>query len=138
MNIEEVRNFCLSLPLATERCPFGPDVLALELAGRSFCLLELSGKWDFYNLKVSPDYGVELCERYADIFPGFHMNKRHWISVRFQGDVPDKLQRELITHSYNQVVKALSKKLRLQLGVTELQNVATIIGQQDSFGPPGS
>lgn len=51
MDIEEVREIGLSLPHTTERCPFGPDALALEIGGRMFCLLDLSGKWTFYNIK---------------------------------------------------------------------------------------
>lgn len=115
MNIEQVRNFALSLPAATERCPFGPDTLAFEVGGKIFCLLTLDGEWDFYNLKVNPEYGIELRERYRDIAPGFHMNKRHWISVKFHGDVPDKVQRELIKHSYVQVMQRLPKKLKEEI-----------------------
>ncbi len=61
-----------------------------------------------YNLKVAPDYGMELRERFAGIRPGYHMNKRYWISVDFNGDVPDRLQEQLIYHSY-------SKRLGLRL-----------------------
>lgn len=118
MNIEEVRLYGLSLPHATERLPFGPDTLALEIGGRMFCLMTLDGEWNFYNLKVDPEYGIELCERYDGIRPGFHMNKRHWISVDFYGDVPETLHRELIYHSYCQTARKLSKKLRTQLGLS--------------------
>lgn len=120
MNIEKVRVYCLSLPNATERCPFGPDTLTMEIGGRIFCLMTLDGQWDFYNLKVLPDYGVELCERYAGIRPGYHMNKRHWISVAFQSDVPDPLQEELIFHSYCQTARNLPKKVQRQLGIIDL------------------
>lgn len=120
MNIEEVREYCLSLPFATERCPFGPDTLAMEIGGRMFCLMTLDGQWDFYNLKVEPDYGVELCDRYSGIRLGYHMNKRHWISVDFQNDAPDSLQEELIRHSYFQTAGKLPKKIQSQLGITEL------------------
>lgn len=114
MNIEEVREFGLSLPYATERLPFGPDTLSLEIGGRIFCLMTLAGEWDFYNLKVDPDYSVELRERYTGIRPGYHMNKRHWISVDFYGDVPDAVQRELIQHSYRQTIAKLPRHLREQ------------------------
>lgn len=117
MNIEEVREYGLSLPSATERCPFGPDTLALEIGGRMFCLIDLSCEWDFYNLKVVPDYGAELCEIYSGIRPGYHMNKRHWISVNYQGDVPDRLQKELIRHSYCQVAKKLPKSVQSALAI---------------------
>ncbi len=71
----ESTEYCLSLPFATEKCPFGPDTLAMEIGGRMFCLMALDGQWDFYNLKVAPDYGVELCDRFSGIRPGYHMNK---------------------------------------------------------------
>lgn len=116
MNIEEVREYGLSLPFATERCPFGPDALALEIGGRMFCLMDLTGQWAFYNIKVDPDYGVELCDRYASIRPGFHMNKRHWVSVDFIGDVPDSLHRALIHRSYLLAAANLPRKVRRQLG----------------------
>lgn len=117
MNIEDVRNYGLSLPHATERCPFGPDYLALEVGGRIFCLMALDGKWDFYNLKVKPDYGAELCEMYSGIRPGYHMNKRHWVSIEYYGDVPGHLQKELIFHSYRQAAKNLPAKIKAQLGL---------------------
>lgn len=126
MNIEEVREYGLSLPSATERCPFGPDTLALEIGGRMFCLIDLSCEWDFYNLKADPDYGAELCERYSGIRPGYHMNKRHWTSVNYQGDVPDRLQKELIRQSYCQVAKKLPKSVQSALAISkandEVQN----------------
>lgn len=125
MNIGEVRDYCLSLPLATERCPFGPDTLAMEIGGRIFCLTTLDGQWDFYNLKVAPEYGEELRERFSGIRPGFHMNKRHWISVDFCGDVPDKLQRELIYHSYCLTALKLPKRLQKQLGIAGLLETPT-------------
>lgn len=120
MNIEEVRDYCLSLPFATERCPFGPDTLAMEIGERMFCLMTLDGEWNFFNIKVDPDYGVELCDRYSGIRPGYHMNKRHWVSVDFQGDVPDSVQEELLYRSYCRTAMGLPKKVQARLGITEL------------------
>lgn len=117
MNIEEVREYGLSLPHATERCPFGPDTLSLEIGGRIFCLMTLDNQWDFYNLKADPDFAIELRDRYVSIRPGYHMNKRHWISVDFHGDVPDTIHRELILHSYRQAAMKLPRKIREQLSI---------------------
>ncbi|MDE6272994.1 MAG: MmcQ/YjbR family DNA-binding protein [Muribaculaceae bacterium] len=116
MNIEEVREYGLSLPHVTERMPFGPDTYCMEIGGKMFVLMTLAGEWDFYNLKADPEYSEELRASHADIFPGYHMNKKHWISVRFEGDVPDMLQRELILHSYQQTARNLTKKRRRELG----------------------
>ena len=112
MNIEEVREYGLSLPHATERCPFGPDTLSLEIGGRIFCLMTLDNEWNFYNLKADPDFAIELRDRYTGIRPGFHMNKRHWISVDFSSDLPDAVQRELILHSYRQAFMKLPRSVR--------------------------
>ena len=117
MNIEEVRDFGLSLPFVTERMPFGPDTYSLEIGGRIFCLMDLKGEADYYNLKVDPDWSEELRATYRGITPGFHMNKRHWVSVKFNSDVPDALQLRLIEHSYRQAGKNLPKKIRKELGL---------------------
>lgn len=116
MNFEEVREYGLSLPHATERYPFVPDTLTLEIGGRMFCLMTLDGRWDFYNLKIDPDYSIELRDRFTGIRPGFHQNKRHWVSVDFYGNVPDSLQRELIYHSYCQAASMLPRKIQKALG----------------------
>lgn len=120
MNIEEVRLYGLSLPATTERCPFGPDTLSLEIGGKIFCLMTLDGKWDFYNLKADPERGIDLADRYSSIRPGYHMNKRHWISVDFYGDAPDSLQRELIHHSYCQTARKLSRTEQARLGIIDI------------------
>ena len=117
MNIEEVREYGLSMPHTTERCPFGPDTLSLEIGGKMFCLFDLSGQWQFYNLKVDPDLSVELQEKYSSIRPGYHMNKKHWISVDFNSGLPLRIEQELIRHSYMQTAKGLTRKLRRELGL---------------------
>ena len=117
MDIEEIREVGLGLPHATERCPFGPDTLALEIGGKMFCLFDLSGEWQFYNLKVDPDYSIELQDRYPEVRPGYHMNKRHWISIDYQNSIPLRIEKELIRHAYQQTAKGLTKKLRHELGI---------------------
>lgn len=117
MNIQEVRDFCLSLPHATERSPFGPDTLSLEIGGKIFCLMDLSGQWQFYNIKVNPDFSIELRDRFSSVRPGYHMNKRHWISVDFDNDIPPKTEREILRHAYRCTAAGLTLKLRRQLGL---------------------
>ena len=120
MNIEKVQGILSFITICHRKVSVRSDTLAMEIGGRMFCLMALDGQWDFYNLKVAPDYGVELCDRFSGIRPGYHMNKRHWISVDFYGDVPDKLQEQLIYHSYCQTAKKLPKKIQTQFGLTEL------------------
>lgn len=96
MDIEDIREFALSLPHVTEDMPFGPDARALRIGGKIFCLLELSGHWQFYNLKVDPDFSIELQDRYFNIRPGFHMNKRHWISIDFNSNMGHRTKRLML------------------------------------------
>lgn len=115
MDIEKIRELALSQLHSTERQPYGPDCLAFEIGGKQFCLIDLTGKWQFYNIKADPEYSIELRGRYNSIRPGFHMNKRHWISIDFIGDLPEYLHKELIAHAYQQTLKGLPKKVQRQL-----------------------
>ena len=67
------------------------------------------------NLKASPEYAIELRERFQGITPGYHMNKTHWNTVAVNSDVSEDLLRELIDHSYQLVFSSLSGKLRNEL-----------------------
>ena len=109
MNIEEFRNYCLSLPQVEEKRPFDEFTLCYYIAGKIFALADLEN-CTYSNLKCNPDRAVELREQYNAITPGWHMNKKHWNSVAFHSDVNDTLYKELIWHSYNCVILSLPKK----------------------------
>jgi predicted DNA-binding protein (MmcQ/YjbR family) len=116
MNIEEFREFCLSKKAVTEHFPFDKDTLVFKVSGKMFALTSLKD-WEkgeqFLNLKCDPDYAQELRVEYESIEPGWHMNKKHWNSVRIcKGELPIELIDKLIDHSYDLVVKSLAKKLR--------------------------
>ena len=64
------------------------------------------------NLKCDPERALELRDRYEDIIPGYHMNKKHWNTLVLDGSVPPKLIRELAQHSYDLVVASLPAKSR--------------------------
>ena len=61
------------------------------------------------NLKVGPEIGVELRERYPAVSPGYHMNKKHWITVQMDGSIPDRILRQWVQDSYNLVASGLTK-----------------------------
>lgn len=114
MNIEELRTFCLSLPHVMEDMPFGEDTLVFKVGGKIFLLTGLSGPF-YINLKCDPEYALELREAHASVRPGYHMNKKHWNSVDVDGSLTDQFLCELIGHSYQQVIKTLTKKVRAEL-----------------------
>ncbi|WP_460217721.1 MmcQ/YjbR family DNA-binding protein [Psychroserpens sp. MEBiC05023] len=116
MNIEQYREYCLSKKAVTEHFPFDEDTLVFKVLGKMFALASLK-KWEegnaFINLKCDPDYAQELRTEYSSIQPGYHMHKKQWNSVYLhQGDLPPKLIMELIDHSYDMVVKKMTKKMR--------------------------
>lgn len=114
MDIESLRDYCLSLPNATEDMPFGDDTLVFKVGGKIFLLTNLEGPLSI-NLKCEPEYAITLREEHSSIRPGFHMNKKHWNTVDMDGLLSDKFIIELINHSYQQVYLTLSKKVKSDL-----------------------
>lgn len=117
MNIEQLREFCVQKPFVTEEFPFGPETLVFKVAGKMFALTGIDSPELTVNLKADPDYSVELREKYAEVQPGYHMNKLHWNTVSFEGSLPEELLKELIDHSYSLVVASFSKSKRKELGI---------------------
>ena len=117
MHIENFRSFCLSLPATSESFPFYDDVLVFKVGSKIFALTNLSSDELSVNLKCEPDYALELREEYSCIIPGFHMNKKHWNSVKPNQCLNRELFYDLVRHSYDLVVKKLTKKERTALNL---------------------
>ena len=116
MNIETFRDYCLKKPGVEETFPFGEDTLVFKVMGKIFALTGLDSEEFTVNLKCDPDRAIQLRESHPEaILPGYHMNKRHWNTVHFEGDLLDQLLMELTDHSYELVVDSLTKKERLEL-----------------------
>lgn len=114
MNIEELREYCISKEWVTEDFPFDETTLVFKVAGKMFALTDLEGELSV-NLKCDPTVAIDLRERYLCVRPGFHMNKKHWNTIDIDGSVSDDLIREWVDLSYNLVVSRLSKKARAEL-----------------------
>lgn len=114
MNIEELRNFCLSLKGTSEKMPFDDKILAFYVMNKMFCLTNLH-LFESINIKCDPDEALLLREEFEEVIPGYHMNKKHWNTVNVKGKIPDKLLKKWIVNSYNLVIKGLPKKVKLQL-----------------------
>lgn len=116
MNIENLRDYCLSLPNVSEDLPFGPQTLVFRIAGKIFLLVSLDTDTLSFNVKCHPELAQELREKYPRIvMPGYHMNKKHWNTVEPGNAVPDQLVKEWIHHSYELIVSSLPKKTRASL-----------------------
>ena len=119
MNIEQLREYCLTKNKATEDFPFDEHTLVFKVLGKMFALFPLE-KWEkgeaSMMLKCDPDYTVELREQYESIYAGPYVSNKHWNTVAiFKGELQSKFILELIDHSYEMVIKAMTKKLRDQL-----------------------
>lgn len=102
MNIEEIREYCITRPGSTEGFPFGDDTLVFKIEGKIFALVNLEGETHL-NLKCDPERAIALREEYESIIPGYHMNKKHWNTIIIDNSIPDELIRELVDHSYHLV-----------------------------------
>jgi predicted DNA-binding protein (MmcQ/YjbR family) len=99
MNIETLREYCISKRGADESFPFGEDTLVFKVTGKIFALVNLDGDLSI-NLKCDPAFAIELRERYSSVTAGYHMNKKHWNTILLDGSVPDKEICSWIDHSY--------------------------------------
>jgi len=111
MNIEEAREYALSLPLAEESM-FAEDWVQYKVCGKWFMLIWLNAPEQRVAVKCDPDLATELRERYRGVEPAYHMNKRMWNDLYLNRDLPDEEIRRYICHSYNEVVKKLPKAVR--------------------------
>lgn len=114
MNVEELREYCLSKKGALECFPFDEDTLVVKVGGKMFALIDLFGELSI-NLKCDPEKAIELREVYSAIKPGYHMNKRLWNTVHIDGTLSNTLIKELIDHSYDLVFSSLPKKIKINI-----------------------
>jgi predicted DNA-binding protein (MmcQ/YjbR family) len=106
MEIDEIREYALSLPQAEECFPFGEDNLVLKTKGKIFIILDLAALPSTMNYKADPEDIIQQREEYPDaIFPGYHMNKKHWNTIHLNHQVPSAMIRKLILNSYTLVRK---------------------------------
>lgn len=90
---------------------YSRNVLCFYVGDKWFCFVNVEA-FDFCCLKCDPDDSLELQACYMGIRPGWHMNKKHWISVYFDSDVPDEKIRELVRNSYRIVLRSLPARER--------------------------
>lgn len=109
MNVETIREYCLSKENVEEGFPFGETTLVFKVAGKIFLLLGLDAVPLQFNAKCDPDHALELREQYACIIPGYHMNKKHWNTVIVDGTLSDKQLKALIDESFD-LVKPKAKR----------------------------
>ena len=118
MDIEQVREYTLSILGVTEDQPFGDDVITYRIEGKIFLCLSLGGgQNDMGNseprlaLKLKPERNEELREQYSAVTPAWHWNKKHWSDVYYE-QLEEYFVKSLIKESYDLVVSKLPKPIR--------------------------
>jgi predicted DNA-binding protein (MmcQ/YjbR family) len=112
VNIEEVRNYCLSLKNTTESFPFDDTSLVFKVENKMYLVISLDAEELNIAVKCDPGLTADLRERYAAVQPAYHFNKKYWNNIYLERDMPDREIREWIDHSYREVIAKLPKKIR--------------------------
>lgn len=110
MNEQQLRVYLLAKPATVENVPFGPDVAVFKVKNKMFALMGQRNDLLMINLKCDPDEALALRDIFPAITPGYHMDKKHWISVYFDASIPEGEIKRLIDNSYRLVVSKMAKK----------------------------
>jgi len=111
MNIEELRQFCLSLPGVNEHTPFDEVTLVYKVMGKMFALIPTDHDVSI-TLKCDPEWSAELREQYPAITGAYHMNKMHWNTIIIDGSISKELIIKLTKYSYQLVLSKIPKKIK--------------------------
>lgn len=112
MDIETLKAYALSKPSTTFDFPFDTETMVIRVKGKIFALFATTQSSQRVNLKCDPAWAEALRQTYPAVTVGYHMSRRHWNTVLFDGSVPDDEILEMLDHSYQQVIKGLPKKDR--------------------------
>ena len=113
MNIESIREYCLSLPLVTEAFPFDERTLVFRIFDRMFACVDLE-RPQWVTMKCTADYALEIRVEHSEIEGAWHGNKKYWNQVNLYGGLDDAFIQSLPRHSYSEVVKKLKKQEKLE------------------------
>jgi predicted DNA-binding protein (MmcQ/YjbR family) len=97
---------------STEEFPFGEQTSVFKVGGKMFALSSLRSRPLRVSLKCEPEFAEALRLTYDAIQPGYHLNKRHWITVTLDGSLPDGMVFDLLEDSYDLVVAGLPARRR--------------------------
>ena len=116
MTADALRRRCLKRPGATEEFPFGEQTSVFKVGGKMFALSALESRPLRVSIKCEPDLAEGLRATYPAIQPGYHLNKRHWVTITLDGSVADETVFGLVEDSYDLVVAGLPARQRALMG----------------------
>jgi predicted DNA-binding protein (MmcQ/YjbR family) len=112
MNIEELREYCLSIKEATEDMPFEEELLVFRIFGKWFAVVDLNNPDLKISIKCDPEKAIELRGQYHCVEAAWHFNKKYWNSITLNRDMNDETVKYWISHSVEEVLQKLPKKLQ--------------------------
>ena len=115
MDYQQLKAYLMGKPEVTQDLPFAPDVPVFKVRGKMFALVAWKDGVMNMNLKCQPEQIDALIDIYPAITRGYHMNKRHWLSLYFDGSDAEQQVFGLIDNSYNLVVSSMSKSVQALL-----------------------
>ena len=98
-----LKEHCLALVGAVEEFPFSADASVFKVGGKIFAISALADQPLQVSLKCEPELGAQLRADYESVAPGYHLNKKHWLTITLGGDAPDELVEGLIEDSWSLV-----------------------------------
>ena len=112
----DLRALCMGFTGAEETYPFSAETTVFKVRGKIFAIAALDREPPSISLKCEPEIAAQLRAGHEAITPGYHLNKRHWNTVRVDGSLPEQLVRDMVEDSYDLVVESLPKRIRDDLG----------------------
>lgn len=112
VDLETLLDRCGALPSAELTYPFGDDTAVFKIGGKIFAIVDLAGETGGITLKAEPDRVVALVREQPAVGPGYHMSKRHWVTVTLGQPIDPGLLDDLVEDSYDLVVASLPKRDR--------------------------
>lgn len=116
MKYEWLDDYCLSMKGAVKEFKVEWNATRFMVGDKMF-LLQGGDKQGnpLLTVKLEPLHGELLRKQFADIIPGYYMNKEHWNSVQVNGNVPDEVVKDMLARSYQLVLRALPKKKQAEI-----------------------
>jgi len=110
MNIEELREYCLSLKGTSDCFPFDDVSLVFKVLDKMFALVPIDNPELCISVKCDPEKAIELREKYPCVEPAYHFNKTYWNMIYLNREISDEDVKYWIRHSIDEVLKKLPKQ----------------------------
>jgi predicted DNA-binding protein (MmcQ/YjbR family) len=116
MKYDFIQAYCLAKKGVEEDYKEEWDAIRYSIRGKMFALVgnDKEGR-AIISVKLEPEYGMELRDRFKDIVPGYYLNKTHWSSLYLDGDAPEETLKKMLDQSYELILNSLSKKIQKEI-----------------------